>query len=264
MRNFNTFTAQKMNNSMKKSLFALITFCLLACYSVSGQDAFEVQSSIYKQALKNYDLQTATVALYNMQALKPERTDLNDSLALVYFAGEHYAQAYMIGERIITADPKRKDMLELVAVSKQNLGLIKESLADYEKLYGMDKSVYYLYQMATLQYQLKRFGECIASLDQILGGTDADKQKVNIRASQNQQQEVPMKAAAYNVKGICALEMNQPEIAKDNFNKALAIAPDFALAKGNLEMMAKKEGSKGTGGPAKTNLGPPTKAPGTK
>lgn len=249
---------------MKKSLFTSLFLGFFTSGLLMGQtaapDAFELQTRVYKQALKNYDLQTATVALYNMQALKPERTDLNDSLALVYFAGERYAQAYMIGEGIVTADPKRKDMLELVAVSKQNLGLIKESLADYEKLYAIDKSVYYLYQMATLQYQLKRFGECIASLDQILGGTDADKQKVNIRASQNQQQEVPMKAAAYNVKGICALEMNQPEIAKENFNKALGIAPDFALAKGNLEMMAKKQEGKAGGGPNKTPLGPPTKA----
>jgi tetratricopeptide (TPR) repeat protein len=248
---------------MKKSLFTYLLLCLFGCGFLSAQtpDEFEIQTRVYKQALKNYDLQSATVALYNMQALKPERTDLNDSLALVYFAGERYAQAYLIGEGIVTADPKRKDMLELVAVSKQNLGMVKESLADYEKLYAIDKSVYYLYQMATLQYQLKRFGECVANLDQIIAGTDADKQKVTIRAAQNQQQEVPMKAAAYNVKGICALEMNQPDIAKDNFNKALALAPDFALAKGNLDMMAKKqqEAAK-AGGPNKTALGPPTKA----
>lgn len=247
---------------MKRILLVTFLLSLLSCGIMNAQDAFETQKTIYKQALKNYDLQTATVALYNMLALKPDRTDLNDSLALVYFAGERYAQAYLIGEAIVTADPKRKDMLELVAVSKQNLGMIKESLADYEKLYAIDKSIYYLYQMATLQYQLKRFGECIASLDQILASPDADKQKVNIRASQTQQQEVAMKAAAYNVKGICALEMNQPEIAKDNFNKALGIAPDFALAKGNLEMMEKKDKqSSGTGTAAKkTPLGPPTKA----
>lgn len=245
---------------MKKYVFNFLLFCLVSgLLNAQAPDAFEIQNRVYKQAIKNYDLQSATVALYNMMALKPERADLNDSLAIVYFAGEHYAQAYLIGEAIVTADPKRKDMLELVAVSKQNLGMIKESLADYEKLYALDKSVYYLYQMATLQYQLKRFGECVANLDQIIAGADADKQKVNIRASQNQQQEVPMKAAAYNVKGICALEMNQPEIAKENFNKALGIAPDFALAKGNLEMMAKKQQGATAGGPNKTALGPPTK-----
>ena len=228
---------------MKKSVLLTITifgflFFVSAQNAVSS-DPFEVQSRFYKSALKNYDLQAATVALYTMQALKPERTDLNDSLALLYFAGERYAQAYLIGEGIVKADPKRTDMLELVAVCKQNLGLIKESLSDYEKLYTEEKSVYYLYQIATLQYQLKRYGECVASLDQIIGNPEAEKQKVNIRM-QGGSQDVMMKAAALNVKGICAMELNQEEAAKDNFNKAIQLAPDFALAKGNLDLIAKK------------------------
>ena len=230
---------------MKKSIFTLFIGLLLGTNLLSAQNAvspepFDVQARFYRLALKNYDLQAATVALYNMLAIKPERTDINDSLALIYFAAERYAQASMIGEEIIKSDPKRKDILELVAVSKQNLGLIKESLANYETLYTNEKSVYYLYQIATLQYQMKRYGECIASLDQIIASPDADKQKVNIR-TQSGGQEVPMKAAAFNVKGICAMELNQEEAAKENFNKALELFPNFALAKGNLDAIAKKK-----------------------
>lgn len=224
----------------------LLTFCVLGILGTlttkaqGSSDPFDVQMRVYKGALKNYDLQAATIALYNMIAIKPERADLNDSLALLYFAGERYAQAYLIGEEILKKDGSRKDMLELVAVSKQNLGLIKEALADYEKLYAADKSIYYLYQMATLQYQLKRFGECIASLDKIIGDPASAQQKVNILV-QGGSQDVPMKAAALNVKGICALEMNQEEIAKDNFTKALEVSPEFVLAKGNLDLVAKKQ-----------------------
>lgn len=223
-----------------KKLTSIVLLGFICIGLLSAQDAFDVQSRVYKTALKNYDLQAATIALYNMQALKPERTDLNDSLALLYFAGERYAQAYIIGEEILKTNPKRSDILELVAVSKQNLGLIKEALADYEKLYSNEKSVYYLYQTATLQYQLKRYGECVASIDQILASADADKQKVTIRLQQGSQ-EVPMKAAAYNVKGICATELNQEEAARQNFSKALELFPDFALAKGNLDMINKKK-----------------------
>lgn len=225
---------------MKKILLSalLATACFIG--SVSAQDAFDVQMRAYKLALKNYDLQAATITVYNMMALKPDRADLNDSLALLYFAGERYAQAYIIGEEILKANPNRKDMLELVAVSKQNLGLTKEALADYEKLYSADKGIYYLYQIATLQYQLKRYGECVASLDQIINNPESAQQKVNIML-QGGSQDVPMKAAAYNVKGICALEMNQEDAAKDNFNKALELAPDFVLPKGNLEMIAKQK-----------------------
>ena len=225
---------------MKKIL--LSTLLATACFigSLSAQDAFEVQMKAYKIALKNYDLSADTNSVYVMMALKPERVDLNDSLALLYFAGERYGQAYIIGEEILKANPNRKDMLELVAVSKQNLGMVKESLADYEKLYSADKGIYYLYQIATLQYQLKRYGECVASLDQIINNPESAQQKVNIML-QGGSQDVPMKAAALNVKGICALELNQEDAAKDNFNKALEVFPDFVLPKGNLEMIAKQK-----------------------
>ena len=67
-----------------------------------------------------------------------------------------------------------------------------------------------------------------------------------------------MKAAAYNVKGICALELNQPEAAKENFNKALQLFPDFVLAKTNLETLEKRQhGDKPAAGtPAKTSAAP--------
>ena len=245
---------------MNKTIFGLIIGLVMSITSLSaqGNDPFDVQMRVYKSALKNYDLQTATIALYNMQALKPERTDLNDSLAIIYFTSEKYAQAYFVANGIVTADPKRNDMLEMVAVSQQNLGMVKESLASYEKLYSAGKSVYYLYEMAILQYQLKRFGECIASLDQILANADADKQKVNIRGQQSSQ-DVPMKAAAYNVKGICALEVNQPDAAKQNFNKAIELFPDFVAAKGNLETLAKNKSNGAT--PSGTNAAKPTNSP---
>lgn len=225
---------------MKKIILSLVFGTVLSFGVINAQDAYQVQTSFYKNALKNYDLQAATIALYNMIALKPEKTDLNDSLALLYFAGERYAQAYLVGEQILKADPKRTDMLELVAVSKQNLGMVKESLADYEKLYAAEKSIYYLYQMATLQYQLKRFGECVASLDQVINDPKSAEQKVNI-VVQGGSQEVPLKAASLNVKGICAMEMNQEEAAKENFTKALEAFPQFVLAKGNLDMLNKKD-----------------------
>ncbi len=243
---------------MRKYILVTVACFLAAYYSVSAQtgissDPFEVQLRAYNMALKNFDLQAATYALYTMQALKPERTDLNDSLALLYFASERYAQAYIIGEEIVKNNPRRRDMLELVAVSKQNLGLIKEALASYETLYNNEKSIYYLYQIATLQYQLKRYGECVASLDQIIANPESEKQKVTIRV-QGGSQEVVMKAAALNVKGICAVEMNQPEAAKENFTRALQISPEFVLAKGNLESLAK---AKTESKPAATTPKPP-------
>ena len=223
---------------LTSGIFMATAFAQTNPAATLSSDPFEVQNRAYKLALKNYDLPSATVALYGMIALKPERTDLQDSLVLIYFGNERYAQAYFVGQEILKNNPQRNDILELVAVSKQNLGLIKEALADYEQLYNKQKAIFYLYQMATLQYQLKRYGKCVASLDQIIADAKSEKEKVNIRM-QNGSQEVPMKAAAFNVKGICAIELNQPDAAKENFKKAIELFPDFALAKGNLENINK-------------------------
>jgi len=233
---------------MKKSFITIFLALLLLTSTVRAQD-FDTQMKVYTTALKYYDLNVAISALYNAMALKPERKDLRDSLALIYFAGERYGQAYTVGEEILKENPKRNDILEMVAVSKQSLGLTKDALADYEKLYSADpKQIFYLYQMATLQYQLKRYGECVASLDQIIGNEASAKQNVSIRNSNNTSQSVPMKAAALNVKGIVALELNQEANAKEFFNQALQIFPDFALAKGNLATLAQKDAkTTGTG-----------------
>jgi tetratricopeptide (TPR) repeat protein len=236
-------------------LMAFAFVLTLCANTANAQDAFETQMKAYKLAKNNYDYNSAITSVYTMLAIKPERTDLNDTLALLYFVSERYGQSYLIGENILKANPNRPDMLEIVAVSKQNLGLVKEALADFEKLYSIDKSIYYLYQVATLQYQLKRYGECVASLDQIIANPDAAKQVVPISMPNAGQQEVPMKAAALNVKGICALELNQEQIARDNFNAALQAAPDFLLPKGNLAAMdqqKKQQGAATTAKPATT------------
>ena len=231
---------------MKKVLFTIALSFVLLTASVSAQDAFETQMKVYGTALKYYDLQVASTALYNAMALKPERKDLRDSLALIYFAGERYGQSFTLGEEILKENPKRTDMLEMVAVSKQSLGLAKEALADYEALYKSEKQVFYLYQIATLQYQLKRFGECVGSLDQIVADEASAKQEVTIRNGNNTSQKVPMRAAAANVKGIVALELNKEAEAKELFNQAIKLFPDFALAKGNLALVEQRE-AKGTG-----------------
>ena len=226
---------------MKKILVTLFLTMVLLTTTVRAQD-FDTQMKVYATALKYYDLNVAVSALYNAMALKPDRKDLRDSLALLYFAGERYGQAYTLGEEILKENPKRNDILEMVAVSKQSLGLIKDALADYEKLFAAEpKQIFYLYQIATLQYQLKRYGECVTSLDQIIANEASAKQNVNIRNSNNTSQSVPMKAAALNVKGIVAMDLNQDANAKEFFNQALQLFPDFALAKGNLATLSQKD-----------------------
>lgn len=236
---------------MQKALFSLLFVAVIAMngYAQNGKkdvqpqavvpDLFNTELEVYRNALKYYDIQTGVTAIYTALAIRPERTDLKDTLTLLYFAAERYPQANALAEELLKENPKRTDLLEIAAVSKQALGAVKESLADYENLYKESKSVYHLYQIATLQYQLKRFGEASESLAQIIASPDAEKQQIGITAGQNQTQNVPLKAAAYNVRGIIATELNNETVAKQNFEAAIQAFPDFVLAKGNLNALNK-------------------------
>jgi tetratricopeptide (TPR) repeat protein len=169
-----------------------------------------------------------------MIALKPERLGLKDTLTYLYYNSGNHVQVVLLGKEILEKQPERPEILELVAVSQQNLGLLKEALESFEKLHLLTKDVYRLYNVATLQYMLKRYGECSETLNAILA-SDAGDQKVSITDNNGKSQEVPLKAAAFNMRGVVALEINQTDVAKQNFQKALELFPEFALAKANLD-----------------------------
>jgi len=74
-------------------------------------------------------------------------------------------------------------------------------------------------------------------------------------------QKVPLRAAAHNVKGIIAMDLNQPDIAKQQFETAIKLFPDFVLAQGNLVAI---EQSKKAATPAPATKPQPTAKPAGK
>jgi len=215
----------------------------------SDSATFDRYHQVYRWALKYNDPGIAASALYNMMALRPEETFWKDTLAILYFNSGQYIQATTLGNEIVQSDPQNNQMLEILAISEQSLGLLKEPLAHYEQLYRNTQMLYYLYQVATLQYNLKRFGECSLTLEKIIADEKSGQEEISIAYGEknSQQQKVPMKAAAYNLQGVMYLEMNQPDSALESFDKALEIFPDFKLAQSNKEMVEKAKEESGAG-----------------
>jgi tetratricopeptide (TPR) repeat protein len=205
---------------------------------------------MYNMALEYGDYGVAINTLYTILADNPNDMALKDSLASLYFNSRAYPQAILVAREILAKNPKDKKMLELTAISYQNIGGAKEALETYETLYKESQMVYHLYQIAVLQYQIRRFGECEASLARILKDPASANEKVVINVNRTERQEVPMHAAVYNVLGMLALEQSDEASAKKAFEKALSIDGEFVLPKGNLEAMEqmKKQGQPGTQG----------------
>lgn len=217
---------------------------------------YNLQKSVYNSALKYSDLSIAKSALYTMIAINPADKTLKDTLLFLYLNAGSFGQSVLLSREILAENPNNTTVQEIKAVSEQNLGLTKEALESYEKLYGQTKNVFHLYQTAVLQYQLKRYGECNANIDEIVKNEKANSERVNINMGQNgASQEVVLKAAAYNIKGVMLLEAKREDEAKIAFAEALKIQPDFELAKNNLALTEKKSTATPSKAPVKKPAG---------
>jgi tetratricopeptide (TPR) repeat protein len=220
--------------------------------AVSAQDT-EMQrlQKVFNLALKYSDGAVAKQAMFEMMALNPENTALKDSLALLYYNLGSYAECVLVTRDILAEKPNDLTMLELRAVSQKQLGMLREAMADFEKIYLNTNDVLYMYEVASLQYEMKLYNECKVSLDILLNSSDIDKETIALAASQFTQQNVPMRAAVLNLKGVVAAEQNDSNSARTIYKEALKLYPDFVLAKANLESLDKPAAPVKKAAPAK-------------
>lgn len=231
-----------INTTMKK----IIIFCSLSLlltnigFAQSTKEMIQLNRSILTRALNYSDLDAARNSLFTLIELEPANIALKDTLAMVYFKSGAYVQCVLIGEEIMKSNPKNMTVLELKAISALNLGLNKESLKDYETIYAETKEIYYLYQIATIQYRMKRYGECEENLSIIANDPKSNQEKVTITIQQSNQ-EVVMKAAVYNMMGVIQQDLGDATKAEAYFKQALSLEPDFVLAKNNLSNINTKK-----------------------
>lgn len=193
--------------------------------------------TIFRTGMKYGDYQVAVNALYHLMVLQPENTSLKDSLVLLYNGMGNSVQAVIIAREILQKKADNIPVLNAMAESEQRLGLYKEALESYELLYDKKQRLYDFYQVAAIQYAMKRYAEAQNTLAAIIRNPKSMSDKLTITAADNSSQDVPFKAAAYNLLGVLALEMKDYDEAQSDFKKAIEIAPDFSLAQSNLQIL---------------------------
>lgn len=238
---------------MKFSIFILLFFLSISTADAQkkkgGKDstpvvakenpALALKKKVYRNALALGDLNVAKYAVHEIIAMSPEDTPWKDSLAIIYFQMQGYAPAYQLANNILGKQPDNITMKEVKAGSLNAMGLGKEALKEYEELYPKTQSIDHLYQIANLQYHLKRMGECAETVVAVLQHPDAKTKKTNVFAGETTQ-SILFAAAATNIQGMLLYSLGKKEEAKAAFTKALELSPEFLLAKGNLEALAKE------------------------
>ncbi|CAN5323673.1 hypothetical protein BH09BAC1_BH09BAC1_10300 [soil metagenome] len=217
------------------SLVILTLLCSTSCVAQknTGSTIVSTNKTIYTKALEYGDYNTAIVAAHTILANSPADYHYMDSLVGLYYASGNMLAAVNIGNDILTAAPQNVNVRQMVANSQLGLGIYGEAALNFQDLYTRTKDLFFLYNVATTQFNMKNYTECAATLDNILKA-EGNMDKIPLTGADGKTQEIPIKAAAYNIKGAIAVEVKNNAVAKQNFEEALKIAPDFSLAKKNL------------------------------
>ena len=206
----------------------LILLLFLSSYESFTQSIeFDVQKSIYEKAKSYNDPNVAITALYNMVALQPDNLLLKDSLMREYLSLSQWAPTYMISREIMALQPNNNFALEVSCVALQNLGLKQEALNEYESLYLRTDRVDVLYTISFLQFELKNLNESLTNLNILLENEQTEEMMVSVNKNQNERQEVSMRAQLNYLKGLVFLEQGKNDLAKESFNSAIELSPEF-------------------------------------
>ncbi len=235
---------------MKKKILYLVAMVLLMgsfIQKVQAQNKEIQNTQLYKLyqmkyifARKYNDDIVAKDAMYSMIAMDPTDDSLKLQLSYYYFESSQFASSLFSSGDIVVRNPDNLDALRINAMSYERMGVKDKAIDSYESLYLKSSDIGVLYQVAVLQFDLKRFTECTTNLDIVIKDPQAKALKLNFVKSDTEQQDVPMEAAAYNVKGMVEKQLGNKEEAAKNFNKALEIQPDFTLVLQNLKDLDEK------------------------
>lgn len=201
--------------------------------------AYMRQYQIYMAARKYSDPQVERVALYNMLMMNPAASAIADSLALIYLDNKRFASAALLAQDILTANPKDGIAQEVGAYAFEQLGLENKALPLYESIYLRNNDIVTLYKISLIQFKQGNYAECTTNFDIILSKKEADEIKLYFTTENEEQQEIPLRAAVFNMKGLLAKAQENKEEATKFYKQALLVAPEFNLARTNLEELEK-------------------------
>ena len=192
-----------------------------------------VDRMAYEAALRYSDLSIAKQKLYDLMARNPEDLRYMEALGSLYFEAGQNASAALVAMDILKINDKNVGALEIASYSLEQLGAFDRALPYYESLHLLTGDNFSLYKSAYLQYSMKRYAEAMNSLTMLMKVAKADE-KIGFAISETETQQVDMKAAALNLKGLVYLDQESKVEAKAAFNEALTIEPTFTQAKENL------------------------------
>ncbi|MEO1438574.1 MAG: hypothetical protein AAFV80_23745, partial [Bacteroidota bacterium] len=225
---------------MKNTVIGVLLFGLLihlsACTSNPSDLDKDNAKGAYEQARAVGDFQAASMWCYQLIYLEPDERPWKDSLLNLLFIRRVWPVCETLGEDLLSLNEADTRVLGILGNAEKAQGKSAEAIAHFETLVQHSDLPIYRYELASLQYELERRKECKKNLELLLTNPATTNGKIELRYG-TKRQTVSLKAAGLNLLGIVEKDYGQPDLAKGLFEQALAIEPDFDLAKGNLDAL---------------------------
>jgi tetratricopeptide (TPR) repeat protein len=190
--------------------------------------------SAYQLAMRYNDFESAKNKLYNLIVRNPEDLRYPELLGSLYFDNGMSTSAALVALDILAVNEKSIGSLEIAAYSLEQLGALDRALPHFERLFLLTGDNFSLYKSGFIQYNLKKYQEALNSIAMLVKNAKSEE-KIGFPVSQTETQEIGMKAAALNLKGMVYLDQGSKAEAKTAFEEAIQLEPNFNLAKENLQ-----------------------------
>lgn len=236
---------------MNKMIMTVV-LVVMATITVFGQNEQPVQQDteanrkmnesdrkVYQLALRYNDLPAARVKLLELIERNPNNIQFSETLASLYFESGLYTSAAISALDILEVNDKSLSALEIAAYSLEQLGATDRALPNFERHYLLTGNLFSLYKTAYMQYSLNRQEEALNSINMLVKSNKSSEEKVGFPKEDNTQQEVTLKAAALNLKGMVYMYQKNKNEAREAITQALELQPDFELAQENLKEIQK-------------------------
>lgn len=195
----------------------------------------EIDQRVYQLALRYNDLAAARITLIGLIERNPTNTRYGELLATLYFENNQFSSAAVTALDVLQVNDRSIEALEVAAYSMEQIGALDRALTQFERLHLLTDDIFALYKTAYLQFSLNKHEESLNSINMIVKNIKSAEQKLGFPGENDTNQEVSMRAAALNLRGLIYIDQGSKEDARKAFEQALEIEPNFNLAKESLK-----------------------------
>jgi tetratricopeptide (TPR) repeat protein len=215
----------------------------VSVFAQTNTELKEHYEAFYQQMKKQGDIQGIINAMTHLNILEPS-VARQDTLSYFYLSEGKYMQALnTIGVEKNEGD---SDMnIEVKALALKNVNQPNMALEQYERLYSRSPNVFLAYEMADMKIQTNDLPGAKLNIDYAFTNVKDDMKRAFYEMQQPY--ETSMKAALFYLKGILTFSENKTaniDAALKLMNDALAIDPNFNLAKVSREALESQKAQK--------------------